>query len=109
MKKFAFNVELANGKFIQKSQEVPADVNTLDYLESKYKQRVLSFEERATGSTTNVNDMNETERIAFEKNKRDCINVAKDFEYGQEVIDRIKAAVTCIQLDNIMASARHAM
>lgn len=112
MKRYAINIELETSKGIRyvKQTIVPVDCEDVQsFLEEKYKgTKVLTFDEKLKGSTTNINDMGESERNGFLKEKNKCIEIAKDFFYPKEIFDRIEAAETAVQLDIIMKSAKNA-
>lgn len=51
--------------------------------------------------------MNALNREEFISYRRDAIKAAKDFEYGEETIKKLKAATTILEVQRIMVTRRH--
>lgn len=109
MTKLAINIELDNGRIIGQTV-IPMECDDEQlYLENMYKHRVLSFDVVLRGSMVKTEDMNRVDLEAFKKRQKQCLEMAEDFGYSEDVKSRIRHAKSQIQLDNIMAGARHSL
>ena len=109
MKKLALNIELDNGRVIGQTV-VPVECEDVQaYLEEMYKHKVVTFDLTTRGSMVKVEDMNDIDLKTFEKDVKKALEVAEDFGYSEDIKRSIKACKSQIQLDNVMASARHSL
>jgi hypothetical protein len=107
MTKMALNIELDNGRVIGQTV-VPVECEDVQgYLEEMYKHKVITFDITVRGSMVKIEDMNEVDRKTFEKDVKKALELADDFGYSEDVKRAIKACKSQIQLDNVLAGARH--
>ena len=96
--KIAWNVELNNGKVV-KQVKIPNDCEDVqEFLERKYKRAVVTYD------VTNTDDLTADE---LQKEKDKALKIVNDFCYPKAVADAILNAVTLVQINNVLAGARH--
>ncbi len=107
MTKMALNIELDNGRVIGQTV-VPVECEDVQgFLEEKYKRKVITFDVTVRGGMVRVDEMNEVDRKTFEKDVKKALELADDFGYSEDIKRAIKACKSQIQLDNVLAGARH--
>ena len=96
--KIAWNVELNNGKVV-KQVKVPNDCEDVqEFLERKFRRAVITYD------VTNTDDLT-ADDLQREKDK--ALKIVEDFCYPKVVADAILNAVTLVQINNVLAGARH--
>jgi hypothetical protein len=109
MKKLALNIELDNGRVIGQTT-IPMECEDVQaYLEEMYRHKVVTYDVTVRGSLVTVNDMNEVDLKTFKNDVKKALELADDFGYSDEVKEAIKACKSQIQLDNVLAGARHSL
>lgn len=96
--KIAWNIELSGNKVI-KQVKIPNDCEDVqEFLERKYKRAVVTYD------ITNSDDLTADE---LQREKDKALKIVNDFCYPKTVADAILNAVTLVQINNVLAGARH--
>ena len=96
--KIAWNVQLVGGKVV-KQVKIPNDCeDAQEFLERKYKRAVVTYD------VTNSDDLTADE---LQKEKDKALKIVNDFCYPKAVADAILNAATLVQINNVLAGARH--
>lgn len=96
--KIAWNVQLVGGKVV-KQVKIPNDCEDVqEFLERKFRRNVITYD------ITNSDDLTADE---LQKEKNKALKIVNDFCYPKAVADAILNAVTLVQINNVLAGARH--